>query len=232
MKKQTKLLAVVAVIVFLFSPLVVFELTNSQNTAPPSFSHCGPIRVACVGDSITAKSGYPSDLQALLGANYTVGNFGSSGSTVSLNSWKPYMNQTEFQNAEDFQPDIVIIMLGTNDDLMGLHQYNESFEDDYSELITSFQQTQNNPEVLIANSPPIFSNNTDLSPAYLTNIIIPKTQDLANRMNLPLIDVYSAFGNQSDCFIDGVHPDSQGASIIASEVYDSLDSIYSLNQTS
>jgi lysophospholipase L1-like esterase len=232
MKKQTALLAVVIAIVFLVSPLAVFELTDSQSAAPKAPAHSCPIRVACVGDSITANSGYPSDLQALLGANYTVGNFGSSGSTVSLNSWKPYMNQTEFQNAEDFQPDIVIIMLGTNDDLMGLHQYNESFEDDYGKLITSFQQTQNNPEVLIAESPPIFSNSTDLSPAYLTSIIIPKTQDLANRLNLPLVDVYSAFDNQSDCFVDGVHPDSQGASIIASEVYYSMDSIYGLNQTS
>jgi lysophospholipase L1-like esterase len=232
MKKQTKLLAVITAIVFLVSFLAVFELTNSQNTTPKAPAHSGPIRVACVGDSITANSGYPSDLQALLGANYTVGNFGSSGSTVSLNSWKPYMNQTEFQNAEDFQPDIVIIMLGTNDDLMGLHQYNESFEDDYSKLITSFQQTQDNPEVLIANSPPIFSNNSDLSPAYLTSTIVPKTQDLANRLDLPLIDVNSAFGNQSGCFVDGVHPDSQGASLIASEVYDSMNSIYDLNQTS
>jgi acyl-CoA thioesterase-1 len=232
MKKQTALLAVIIAIVFLVSPLAVFELTDSQSSTHKAPAHSGPIRVACVGDSITQNSGYPSDLQALLGTNYTVGNFGSSGSTVSLNSWKPYMNQTEFQNAEDFQPDIVIIMLGTNDDLMGLHQYNESFEDDYGKLITSFQQTQNSPEVLIAESPPIFSNSIDLSPAYLTSIIIPKTQDLANRMNLPLVDVYSAFVNQPDCFIDGVHPDSQGASIIASEVYDSMDSIYGLNQTS
>ena len=152
MKKQTKLLVLAAMMVFLVLPLAVFELTTSQNEATQSAAHSGPIRVACVGDSITAESGYPSDLQALLGANYTVGNFGSSGSTVSLNSWKPYMNQTEFQRALDFNPDIVIIMLGTNDDLMGLHQYNDSFEDDYGKLIISFQQTKNNPTVIIANS--------------------------------------------------------------------------------
>jgi len=232
MKKQTKLLALAAVMVFLVLPLAVFELTTSQNETTQSASHNGPIRVACVGDSITAESGYPSDLQALLGANYTVGNFGSSGSTVSLNSWKPYMNQTEFQMALDFNPDIVIIMLGTNDDLMGLHQYNDSFEDDYGKLITSFQQTKNNPTVIIANSPPIFSNATDLSPAYLAETIIPKIQHLANTMNLPEIDVYDALGDQPDSFVDGVHPNSQGASVIANEVYNSMDSIYDLNQTS
>lgn len=74
-----------------------------------------PIRVACVGDSITQGSGYPAKLQVLLGTNYSVGNFGVSGSTVTLNSTKPYMNQTAFEKAQQFQPKVVVIMLGTND---------------------------------------------------------------------------------------------------------------------
>jgi lysophospholipase L1-like esterase len=51
-------------------------------------------------------------------------------------------------------------------------------------------------------------------------------------MNLPEIDVYDALGDQPDSFIDGVHPNSQGASVIANEVYNSMDSINDLNQTS
>ena len=71
-----------------------------------------PIRVACIGDSITERSSNASDLQTLLGANYSVNNFGVSGSTVTLNSYKPYMQQPQFQIAEDYELDIVIIMLG------------------------------------------------------------------------------------------------------------------------
>ena len=48
-----------------------------------------PLRVACIGDSITEGSGYPDNLRMLLGTNYTVGNFGVSGSTVSLKSVNP-----------------------------------------------------------------------------------------------------------------------------------------------
>ena len=128
------------------------------------------------------------------------------------------MDQTEFQSAQDFEPNIVIIMLGTNDDLMALHQYNESFEDDYAKLITSFQQLDSKPQVCIADSPPIFSNSTDLNATYLTDTIIPHTEDLANKMNLPIIDVYSAFGDRVDYFEDGMHPNSQGAGFIATEV--------------
>ena len=41
-------------------------------------------------------------------------------------------------------------------------------------------------------------------------------------MKLPTVDMYSAFGNHSDYFMDGVHPDSAGASLIAFHVYDAI----------
>jgi acyl-CoA thioesterase-1 len=231
MKKKTTLMAIAIALVVLASPLAVLKIVDSQNTHSQTSSIGNSIRVACVGDSITEGCGYPSDLQLLLGDNYTVGNFGASGSTVLLNSWKPYMDQPEFQSAKAFEPNIVIIMLGTNDDLMSLHQYNESFEHDYTQLITSFQQLQSKPQIWIALSPPIFSNSSDLSPTYLIDTIIPKTQDLANKMNLPTIDVYSAFGDRADYFKDGVHPNSQGAALIATEVYNAINSNYNSSQT-
>jgi lysophospholipase L1-like esterase len=231
MKNRTKIMAIAISIVILMLPLAVFKVFNPQNSELSISSPSKPIRVACVGDSITAVSGYPSDLQGMLGDNYTVGNFGSSGSTVLLNSWKPYMNQIEFQSAKAFEPNIVIIMLGTNDDLMALHQYNESFEDDYAKLITSFEDLQSTPQIYLADSPPIFNDSSDLSPAYLTNTLIPHTDDLANRMNLPIIDVYDAFGNNSSYFLDGIHPNSEGATLIANQIYDTIDSADKGNQT-
>ncbi len=213
MKKRTQLVVVVLAIMISATLIVRFQPLSLQRKDPAT-----PIRVACVGDSITAITGYPSDLQTLLGANYSVGNFGHSGSTVLLNSWEPYMNQSEFQEALAFQPDIVIIMLGTNDDLQMLHPYNASFEEDYAKLIAAFQQLESKPQIWIAKPPPIFSNSSDLSIQYFNGVIIPKIQDLANKMNLPVIDVYKAFGNHTDYFVDGVHPNSKGAALIASEV--------------
>jgi acyl-CoA thioesterase I len=221
---RTKKIMVMAIaVVILFSPLTL-KLCDLQNTKPqtPTVAKSVPVKVACVGDSITQDSEYPSVLQTLLGENYSVGNFGSRGSTVTLNSWKPYMNQSEFQAAQDFEPDIIVIMLGTNDDLSGARVYNASFEDDYTTLITSFLQLDSNPQVLIAKSPPIFNDSSDLSPTYLSNTIIPKTENVANHLNLPIIDVYDAFGNDSTYFVDGVHPNSQGAELIASEVYGAI----------
>ena len=186
-------------------------------------SNLDPIRVACVGDSITAITGYPSDLQSLLGANYTVGNFGHSGATVSLSIWCSYMNQSEFEEAMEFQPNIVVIMLGTNDDHSWARQYNESFEHDYTALITSFQQLDSNPKIWLVEPPPIF-NNSDLSNSYFSENIIPQIQDLANKLNLPTIDVNSAFGNHTEYYTDGLHPNSQGAEVIANQVYNAVNS--------
>jgi len=231
MKKKTKLMALAIAIIILFSPLAVFRIVILQNSKEPAVSTDGPIRVACVGDSITEITGYPSDLQSMLGDNYTVGNFGATGSTVLLDSWKPYMNQTQFENAEAFEPNIVVIMLGTNDDLKELESYNESFEVDYATLISSFQQLPSNPQILIANSPPIFSNSSDLNPSYLADTIIPKTDDLANKMSLPIIDVYDSFGNHTDYFQDGVHPNSEGAALIATDVCCTIDPSWNLTQT-
>ena len=76
MKNQTKLMAIAIAIVILMLPLAVFKIFNQQSSELSIPSASEPIRVACVGDSITAVSGYPSDLQSMLGNNYTVGNFG------------------------------------------------------------------------------------------------------------------------------------------------------------
>jgi acyl-CoA thioesterase-1 len=181
-----------------------------------------PIRVACVGDSITQGSGYPSKLQTLLGPNYTVRNFGVSGSTVSLNSTKPYMNQAAFLKAEDFEPQIVVIMLGTNDANLQIAQNEEDFEADYSRLIASFEALDGDQAVWVVKSPPIFSTDSTYNNTYLAETILPKIDRVANQLDLPTVDMYKAFGNHSEYFMDGVHPNADGASLIAFNIYDAI----------
>ena len=42
-------------------------------------------------------------------------NFGKNGSTMKKKGWKPIWDQTEYKQALTSSPDIVFIMLGTND---------------------------------------------------------------------------------------------------------------------
>ena len=63
--KTTKnvLLAALVVVLTISVSYAALFLANIGNNSKPST----PISVACVGDSITEWSGYPADLQAMLG---------------------------------------------------------------------------------------------------------------------------------------------------------------------
>jgi lysophospholipase L1-like esterase len=160
----------------------------------------------------------------LLGANYTVSNFGVGGTTVSFDSQSPYINTSAFQKSLEFQPNIVIIMLGTNDAHPINEQYNGSFVDNYVELVARFQALVSKPKIWIVLPPPVFSNESGVSPEYFMLTVIPGIEQAANETNLPVINVYSALANYSEYFLDGVHPNSAGAQIIANIIYNSLNS--------
>jgi lysophospholipase L1-like esterase len=123
MKTKTLLSALTIVLIALTLSLTAYCLTFQSASSP--------IRVACVGDSITKGFHYPEILGELLGPNYVVQNFGAGGAAVALRSETPYINQSVFLAVKRFQPDIVIIMLGTNDASPINHQYNGTFVSDY-----------------------------------------------------------------------------------------------------
>jgi acyl-CoA thioesterase-1 len=208
---KTKLLAITSLIIIVVLSIAAYSQAGQNTSAQP-------LRVACVGDSITRGSGYPAKLQSLLGSNYNVANFGVDGAAVTLSSERPYMNQSQFQMAQNFQPDIVVVMLGTNDANTNATQYDNTFEDDYTKLVTSFQSLNSNPQVWVAVSPPIQNNSLELSAPYFEENIIPHLHHVAQDLNLPTINVYDSFQNHPDFFMDGVHPDSDGATLIACDV--------------
>lgn len=82
-----------------------------------------PIRVACIGNSITygafipnrEMNCYPAQLQAYLGDGYEVKNFGASGRTILSKGDYPYSETDTYKASLEYQPDIVLIKLGTND---------------------------------------------------------------------------------------------------------------------
>lgn len=82
-----------------------------------------PVRVACVGNSITFGAGipnreanaYPAQLQAYLGDGYEVRNFGVSATTASPRGDHPYTATEAYRASLDFAPDIVLLKMGTND---------------------------------------------------------------------------------------------------------------------
>jgi lysophospholipase L1-like esterase len=220
MNKNLRLLALALVILLVFSAIAAFYvLFDQHNGAAPE-----KIRVACVGDSLTQSTAYPFDLWQHLGtANYTLVNDGAGSTTVSLKSETPYMNTSVFQDALEFQPNIVIIMLGTNDAQQSLFQFNASFVGDYIKLVDAFQTLASNPKIWVVLPPPIFSNQTEkISGQYFASTIIPDIKQAANQTNVSTIDVFSALDSLSYFQADGEHLNSAGAQLTADVIYEAI----------
>jgi lysophospholipase L1-like esterase len=110
-------------------------------------------------------------------------------------------------------------MLGTNDAHVANYPLIDDFVSDYERLVGEFQVLSSKPEILLVKPPPIFTNEFNLSNANLVEGIIPRIEQVAKDLGLSTIDAYTPFVNHPEYFKDGVHPTSEGASMIANEIY-------------
>jgi len=222
MKPKTKRLFIVAVavLVIALSLVVVFSRT------PATYSVNGNklSRVACLGDSITSITGYPEELQTLLGNCSVVGNFGVSGATVNLNSNNPYYYDFAYRDARNFLPTTVIIMLGTNDARTDNFMKIGNFTANYERMVNRTQRWNSTQQIFLVIPPPIFENTLDLNSTSYAEGVIPRIKQVAIDLDLPIIDVYTPLVNHPEDFYDGVHPNSEGVRIIVNTIYQAITS--------
>lgn len=182
------------------------------------------IRVACIGDSITWGDGiedreiycYPNVLNNLLGQRFEVKNFGVSGATLLKHGNFPYWNTEAFTQAQEYNPDVVIIMLGTNDSKLQNWKYSEEFRTDLISLIVKFRYLPSEPQVWLCTPCPVYGDGQwGITPKIVQNQIIPIIRQVADEYETPLIDIFSALNHQSELFPDLVHPNAKGAELIA-----------------
>ena len=88
---------------------------------------------------MASQHGYPALLQQKLGENYQVKNFGVSARTMLNKGDNPYMNEMAWRDAVAFNPDIVIIKLGTNDSKPQNWQHGTEFKQDLVQMITTLR---------------------------------------------------------------------------------------------
>ncbi len=184
-----------------------------------------PVRVACIGDSITAGSGaargksYPAQLQELLGDSWKVGNFGVSGRTLLKKGDYPYWSEKAYQDALGFKPDIVIIMLGTNDTKPQNWQHQADFVADYTELVKSFLALESKPRVYVCRPCPVPEpGNFGINEAGVQQEI-PRIDALAKELKLGVIDMHAALEGKPQLLPDRVHPNTEGAGEMAKAAF-------------
>ncbi|MBI3877786.1 MAG: hypothetical protein HY300_17805 [Verrucomicrobia bacterium] len=189
-----------------------------------------PVRVACVGDSITfgagveqrEKNNYPKVLGDLLGDKYEVRNFGRSGATLLKKGDLPYWKTPEFKNATEFAPDIVVIKLGTNDSKPQNWAHKEDFAADARALVEHFQALPCKPRVFVCLPVPVYQDKWGINEPIVKGEVIPTLQKVAKEMSLPTIDLYTALSGKAEMFPDKIHPNAAGAKVLAEAVAKAL----------
>ena len=205
------------------------------------------VKVACIGNSITdghgidvaPQFGYPALLQQMLGDNYWVKNFGVSARTMLNKGDNPYMNEMAWKDAVAFNPDIVIIKLGTNDSKPQNWQYGAEFKNDLKQMITTLRpdlaQPQKKkgkksknvqpakPQIILCTPIPAFKSTWNINDSIIANSIIPIQQEVAREYGLQVIDLHTLFADKSDLVqSDGIHPNEKGVKRMAEIIAETL----------
>lgn len=198
------------------------------------------IKVACVGNSVTygyghknpAETSYPTQLQQLLGEEYEVRNFGHSGATLLNKGHRPYTSLPEYKAALEFAPDIIVIHLGLNDtDPRNWPNYRDEFFGDYTGIIDSFRKAHpdGNPKIIVCRMTPIFHWHRRFKSGTRDWYwqIQEKIEEIAQHENLELVDLSRFLYSRPDLMPDALHPDAEGAAIIAKQVYSAITDDFS-----
>ena len=208
---------------YLISVTIFFTFSHSALFAEAK-------KVACIGDSITFGAGvknrgennYPLQLEKMLGNNYQVKNFGVNGATKLKKGDKPYWKLGAYKAALAFEPDIVVIKLGTNDTKPHNWKHKADYVANYVEMIASFKALKSNPTIWACYPVPAYPGRWGISDKTIKTEVIPLLDKVSKKTKLKIIDLYTALGGIPEFFPDTVHPNAAGAKIIAETVHKAI----------
>lgn len=209
--------------------LILLLSTVLLSTNIASATNTTPTKVACVGNSVTYGAGvqnretnaYPAVLQRMLGNDFVVENFGRNGATLLAKGHNPYVKTAEFQRAMAMQADVVVIHLGLNDtDPRDYPCYREQFIPDYVALIDSFRLANAKARIIIAQLTPIFHTHPRFKAGtHDWQLLIQKDIAIVAKIaGVELIDFHELLYMHPNLLPDALHPNVQGAQILASRV--------------
>lgn len=189
------------------------------------------VKIFADGDSITYGAGssdgmtksYAPVLAGLLGGGYTVQRDGVSGATLLKKGTPSYFNTQGVVNTMQANPDIITILLGTNDSKPGNWIYRDEFVADYLSLIDTYRGLPSRPDVYPCLPPPAQELSGDIRGSVIANEVIPRILEAARQRGLAVIDLHTPFlDTVGSLFPDGIHPNDEGHRIIANRIRDAI----------
>ncbi len=211
--------------------------STAQSARRPSSDTPAPVRVACVGNSITygmlvddrERNCYPAVLGRMLGPGYDVRNFGRSGTTLLNRGHNPYTKTDEYAAAIAFRPDIVVIHLGINDtDPRNWPNYRDEFIPDYTALIASFRAANPAAKIYVCRMTPIPHRHRRFKAGTREwhHRIQEAIERVAAAQGTGLIDLEAVLKDRPELLPDAVHPNVEGARLLAERIYSAVTGDY------
>lgn len=183
------------------------------------------IRISCVGASITegygtdqpwSKNSYPGQLETFLGKGYHVENYGRGGCTMLRKGDCPYWTMEKFEPSLKSNPDIVFIDLGGNDAKLRNRIHKADFIKDACDLVKIYQDLPSHPRVILMTATTGFTqDSTEIWDTAIMRDINPLIIQAAKKAKVEVIDMHSLLIGRRDLVIDGIHPNNEGAGIMA-----------------
>lgn len=221
--------------------IIMYNLGLTQILFVPNLPEEEQVKIACVGDSVTYGYGldeweeknYPAVLQQKLGDKYHVLNFGVNGHCVQNDSDKPYTASENYELSLNYDADIVVFMLGSNDSKIQNWQGIEHFEDAYLSLLDDYKDSKVilctpatafyiDEEGNVAREDEDGITTFNIQPEVVEEIA-DIVRSIASEYGYPLIDINNLTEDHPEWFtLDGTHPSKDGAKAIAEAVYNKV----------
>lgn len=196
------------------------------------------IRVACLGDSITYGTGsadpsvhsYPVYYQRMLGYNYYVEKYGAPSNSLIETDTPSYLNHSYFQTSAEGKPDVVIVMLGTNDTRptrwadsaykVWNAERKQAFLDAGDKLVANYKNANPNVQIIFATCPyvPQAADWTGNLQMYGN----PHIEKIAQANNCPVIDIFTYTKKNLQMYAggDGLHLKDEKYEMLAQGFYE------------
>jgi lysophospholipase L1-like esterase len=201
-----------------------------------SLSSAEPIRVACIGDSLTAGAkvkpateSYPAVLQQLLGAGFTVKNLGIGGATM-IRKGSPNIFK-DLPAAAAFLPQIAIVNFGINDTRsrdVNFWSHFDEFPGDAKAALTELLDLPSQPYVILCLPTAIFADLPNQTQDRKDNVTerIPRLAEVRAKLRevaasfagrrIEVVDLSPATAKHPEfADLDGIHLQAGGYRIIA-----------------
>jgi lysophospholipase L1-like esterase len=173
-------------------------------------------------EDLAPRPDLASGLARGLGPRWDVRNFGYPGATVQKAGENSVWDQAALTAALDFDPDVVVLVFGTNDSRPETWRGAAAFEADYRALASVLAAGPARPRLFFAKPPPAFTGAGGVDAKLIAGEISARIDALARATGGTVIDLQDALKDGANLTLDGVHPDNEGAARLAARAQAAL----------